>query len=108
MEEPTPVEEARAEFVPAQISFSDFQSWLITRIARGVPEGHLLKLAMVSINRHFDAATRWARLESQPAASAPLWLNKHEAEKLAKILSANRGADVRLIRQAILDLFAPE
>jgi len=104
-DDPTPVDEAKAAYVPPTISFSDFQSWLITKMGQGIAEGHLLKLAMVSINQHFEAADRWARLESGYHASAPLWLNQHEAEKLANALKGNRGTEMRLLRQSIENLF---
>lgn len=88
------------------MTFDDFYGWILGRASRGWPIEMLLKMACVSIVRHEEAAERWVRLEvSDPGRSAPLWLNEHEAQKLSSALKTQRGAEFRLIRQQLQQMF---
>jgi hypothetical protein len=88
------------------VTFDDFRGWLLGKVAQGWPEEQLLKIARISITRHEEAAERWVRLEDyEPGRSAPLWLNEKEARKLVGALKGQRGADFRLIRQQLLEMF---
>lgn len=83
----------------------DFENFLAVKSGQGFPTEHLLKIAVVSINTHLDAADRWVRLETNPGRSCPFWLEEREARKLLGIMQGARGTEIRLLRQQLGALF---
>jgi hypothetical protein len=100
------LEEIRESFVPPQIDMSDFHAWIIQKSGNsGAPQGLLLKMAVIAINKLHDASDRWNRLEVHEQPSAPIWLSRGEADALVKALRGKQSATVRVLRQSIRDLF---
>jgi hypothetical protein len=95
----------RQKFVSPEMTFEDFQGWLLTKISQGWPEGLLLKIAGVGLQRFMEATDRWEKLEYGRDKTAPLWLDRREAGKLAAMLRGLKGAEARSIRQLIEQLF---
>lgn len=93
------------EFVPPALDHDDLRGYLMTLQAQGWPEGLLIKQAIVSIRALHAAATRWQKLEYGYAATAPLWLDQREAEKLLAMLRGQKSAEARGIRQALQEMF---
>lgn len=89
------------------MTIDDFRGFILTRAASlGLPEGHLLKIAAISVNLHLRAAERWNLSEQiDPGRSAPLWLNEHEARLLAGALKGQRGVTSRLLKQSLGEMF---
>jgi hypothetical protein len=99
-------EEIRDSFVPPEIDFADFHAWLLQKSGNaGIPQGLLLKMAVIAINKLHDASDRWNRLEIREQPSAPIWLSQEEAAKLTKALQGQKNTTVRILRQSIRDLF---
>jgi hypothetical protein len=90
------------------MTFEDFQGWLIGKAANGgIDVPHLLKVASVSVVRHFEAADRWAKIgDAAVGKTAPLWVNEKEARIIANALKTERSADARLVRSQIQEMFA--
>jgi hypothetical protein len=88
------------------MTFDDLHGRISTLSASsGMSEEHLIKICAVSINEHLRAAVRWIRLESPPSDSAPLWLKELERDKLLAALRGQKGSEIRLIRQALEEMF---
>lgn len=88
------------------MDLADFENWLAVKAGQGFTQDHLLRIAIVSINQHLDAADRWARLEGGNTRSAPFWIEEREARKLLGVLKGQRGTEIRLLRQTLEELFA--
>jgi hypothetical protein len=71
----------------------------------GFKEEHLIKVCVISLTNHLSAAERWVRLEYEPDRSASLWLREQERDKLLAALRGQKGSEIRLIRQALEELF---
>lgn len=92
----------------SELSIDDLKGWILGRMSgEGVSEDNMVRMAITGVKRYFDAADRWDRLETpQPVTAAPLWLSIQERDKLLAALRGQKGTEVRLLRQAIQDLFA--
>jgi hypothetical protein len=92
-------------FTPPALDMDDMRGFLMTLVARGWPEGLLIKQAIVSIHALQTASERWRRLEYGYARSAPLWLDERERDKLLVMLRGEKSAEARGIRQALIGMF---
>lgn len=88
------------------LTIDDLKGWILGRMSgEGVSEDNMVRMAITGVKRYFDAADRWERLETpQPVTAAPLWLSTQEQQKLLDALRGHKGAEVRMLRQAIADL----
>lgn len=90
-----------------ELTIRDLHGWLLGRSsATGLPEGLLLRLAIIGVTRYLETVDRWHRLEiMEPGKAAPLWLCEPEAAKLLTMLRGQKSAEARVIRRAIQELF---
>ena len=89
------------------ITFDDLQGRLATLAANyGFDVEFLNKVAAIGVQRHIEAADRWVRLEADVRGSAPLWLSRQEAHNLAAVVRREKGAEMRLLHEALEDLLS--
>lgn len=96
------IESFRKEY--GEADFDTFFAWLLQKSTQGWPQALLLKMAVVSINALFKAATRWQRLEGGRSPSAPIWLDTVERDALLSATSGQKGSTVRLVRSALREM----
>jgi hypothetical protein len=87
--------------------FTALVGWMQGLVDKGdeqIDEEHLCEAASVSINQYLHARDRWDRLEIIDPRAAPIWLSETEQAALLKAIRGQKGAELRLLRQAIQEV----
>lgn len=65
----------------------------------------LLKQAIISVLALQMASERWQQEARPPSATAPLWLDERERDRLLAALKRKRGREAKLLRQDLQRMF---
>jgi hypothetical protein len=90
---------------PTGVGREEFESWLLTKIGQGWPQGLILKQAIIAINMLGQDRDRWVEAEFGRSRSSPVWLAEEEAKALVRALEPTSSTTIRLLVETLKERF---